>query len=386
MRNNHRLYKFVICALVIASLCGCGTSRELNELGIVIGVGIDKDEASDAVKITAQVVKPGQISSGGKGGGGEEAYANFEQTGRTVFAAIRGITNQSSRKLFFPHNQVLIIGRSAAEDGITKYLDFFMRDPETRLNVYVLVAKDSASEILDTKSKLERVPANSISLMLDTEATSASQEMKVRLKDLKGNLQLKTVAAVAPIIEVTEENGKKTATLNGTAIFKGDKMVGTLDKSEGRGLMWVLDEVKSGIIEVESSGGNLVALESVRAQGEFSSELVDGKVKIKVKIFEEGNIAEDAGTEDLSTLSEVAFLEQQKAEVIKSEVMAAVKKAEELNADIFGFGESVHRKYPKEWISMEDKWDELFPTIEVEVEVEAKLRLVGRINAPSVPK
>ncbi|MFB0920855.1 MAG: Ger(x)C family spore germination protein, partial [Oscillospiraceae bacterium] len=282
MRIDYRLYKIVICVLVFALLSGCWNSRELNDLGIVVGVGIDKGEAENSVKITAQVVKPGQISSGGKngGGGGEEAYANFSETSRTVFAAIRGITNQSSRKLFFPHNQVLIIGKSAAEDGVTKYLDFFMRDPETRLNVYLLVAKESAADVLDTKSKLERVPANSISLMLDTEVRSASQEMGVRLKDFKRGLQLKAVSPVAPMIEITEENGKKAAVLNGMAVFKDDKMVGTLDKSEGRGLMWVLDKVKSGIIEVECSEGHLVGLETVRAQGKFSPELSEGKIKI----------------------------------------------------------------------------------------------------------
>jgi spore germination protein KC len=388
MRINKRLYKLVLCALVIAVLSGCATSRELNELGIVIGVGIDKGDEADTVKITTQVVKPGQVSSGGKsgGGGGEEAYANFEGTGRTVFAAIRGIANKSSRKMFFPHNQVIIIGQDAAKDGVAKYLDFFMRDPETRLNVCVLVAKDTAAGVLEAKSKLERVPANSISLMLDSEAKANSQAMDIRLRNFKESLQLNTVAPVAPIIEVSEENGKELAILNGTAVFKRDKMVGTLDKSEGRGLMWVLGKVKSGIIEVECVEGDLVSLEIVRAQGEFSSELVDGKVKIKVKISEEGNIAEDTGTKDISTLSEVAFLEQQNADVIKSEVMAAVKKAQQLNADIFGFGESVHCKYPKEWTSMENEWDEIFPTVEVEVEVKAKLRLMGRISAPVVPQ
>ncbi|MEA4894808.1 MAG: Ger(x)C family spore germination protein [Oscillospiraceae bacterium] len=387
MKINVRLYRIVICFLACALLSGCWSSHELNELGIVVGVGIDKAE-NDTVKITAQVVKPGLISSGGKSGGGsgDEAYANFEETGRTVFAAIRGITNQSSRKMFFPHSQVLIIGRSAAEDGITKYLDFFMRDPGTRLNVYVLIAQNDATEILDTKSKLERVPANSISLTLETEFRAASQEMDIRLRDFKERLQLKTVAPVAPMIEVSEENGKKTAELNGTAVFKGDKLAGTLDKSESRGLMWVLGKVKSGIIEVECCEGNLVSIEIIRAKGEFSPELADGKVKIKVKVFAEGNIGEDTGTKDLSDLTQVAFLEQRGAEVIKSEIMAAFKKAKELDADVFGFGESVHQRYPKEWVSLEDKWDEIFGEIEVEAEVEMKLRLMGRINAPAVPQ
>ena len=58
MRINDRLYKIIICFLAVALLSGCWNSRELNELGIVVGVGIDKGEADNSVKITAQVVKP----------------------------------------------------------------------------------------------------------------------------------------------------------------------------------------------------------------------------------------------------------------------------------------------------------------------------------------
>ena len=388
MKTGSRMIKTVLCFLIIVCLCGCGSSRELNDLGIVLGVGIDKDVESGTVQITAQVVKAGEISSSGKKNGGSEgkAYVNFKDTGNTVFAAVRDITTQSSRKLYFPHSQVLILGRSAAEDGVTKYLDFFMRDPETRLNVYILVARDSAEGVLDTEPQLEKTPANMIFRLVEGEAKSTSQAMAVRLRDFKDSLMVKTNAPVAPIVEISDDGDQKTAKINGTAVFKGDRMVGELDKIEGRGLLWVLGKVEGGIIETTSSQGNWVSLEIVRAKGSFSTELVNGKVKITITILEEGNIGEQAGPENLTTLSEVAFLEKQKGEVIKNEVLAAIQKAQELDADIFGFGESIHHKYPKEWTAMEDNWDEIFSEIEVEVKVEAKLRLTGRINRPAVPK
>lgn len=387
MKTGSRIIKIILSLMTIVCLCGCMDSRELNELGIVMGVGIDKGDKTEAVKLTAQVIKAGEIApTDQKSGGSGKAYINFEDTGNTIFAAVRDITSQSSRRLYFAHNQVLILGRSAAESGVTKYLDFFMRDPETRLNVYILVARDSAESVLDTDPQLEKVPANTISKLIEGEAKSSSQEMAVKLKDFKDNLMVKTSAPVAPIVEITEDGGKKTAKINGTAVFKGDRMVGELNKTEGRGLLWVLGKVESGIIETTSSKGNWVSLEIVRAKGKFSTELENGKVKVTITISEEGNIGEGSGYEDITSLSEVAFLEKQKCEVIKEEVMAAIKKAKELDADIFSFGESVHHKYPKQWTKMEDQWDKIFPEIEVEVKVDAKIRLSGRIYSPAVPK
>lgn len=66
--------------------------------------------------------------------------------------------------------------------------------------------------------------------------------------------------------------------------------------------------------------------------------------------------------------------------------MAAVVRAQELNADIFGFGEEVRRKHPGQWKNMEDKWDELFPGLEVIPEVDAKIRRTGKITKPAQPK
>lgn len=388
MMIKNRFFKAVICILLLICLSGCWNSRELNALGIVMGIGVDRPDGPEKVKVTAQIVKAGEMAAAESAGGGSKgkAYWNVVNTGNSIFSTLRDMTNESSRKLFFPHNRVLIFGREVAEEGIADHLDFFFRDAETRLNILFFIAEDTAEEIFDVKCELEKVPSESIAKMIDVQAEAASQTMSVKLSDLKFRIMSKTFSPVAPIIETYGSGEEKGVNITGTAVFKKDKMIGRLDKTEGRGLLWVLGKVQSGIIEIKSPENHLVGMEIIRARGEFSPELKDGKVKVKVKIFEEGNLGEQEGPEDLSHPEQIKFLEKQKAEEIKKEVMAAVKKAQELNADIFGFGEAVHKKYPKEWKVMEDKWDEIFPDIEIDVSVETYIRLMGRINKPSIPE
>lgn len=379
--------KTIICALLVVNLGGCWSRHELDTLGIVMGIGLDQPEASDKVKITAQIVKPGDIKSSKQagGGGGAEAFWNVENTGNTVFSALSDLANRSSRKLFFPHNQVLIFGRSLAEKGIRKYIDFFARNPETRVNIFVLVAQGTAGELLNVKPELDNIPATNLAKLVQIEAAAASHTGAVRLREFVLPLMSKTTAPVAPLIEVCGAGEQKAPMIAGTAVFKSDKLIGELGKSEGRGLLWTLGKVKSAIIEVNGPNSHKVSLETIRAHSANEVGVRNKKLFVKVLIREEGNVGEQSGPENLSTRPAIALLEKRKAAVIRSEVMAAVKKAQQLKADVFGFGDAFHRKFPRQWKNWENKWNELFPEIEVKVKVEAKLRLMGKIVKPIAP-
>lgn len=379
------LLNTIICILLIITLTGCWNRRELDTLAVVLGVGVDKLMESGKVQITAQVVKPGEIKTQ-SGEVRTEAFWNVIGTGDTIFGTLRDMTNKSSRKLFFPHNQLLIFGKSTAEEGIQKYVDFFIRDPEPRMNVWVLISQGMAMEILDVKSELEKIPANNIAKLIKGQAAATSQTRAVKLKDLVIGLMSKTTASTIPFIKIVKDGDKKVTTISETAVFKGDKLVGSMDKIEGRGLLWVLGNVKSGIIDVEDSNNDKVSLEIIRASSKVVPEVNNDKISIKVNINEEGNIGEQTGPENLAELREIALLEEKKAEVIRREVMAAVRKAQELDADVFGFGDAIHKKYPEQWKKIEYNWDEIFKNIQVEVDVEAKLRLMGRILKPTVPE
>jgi len=384
------ILKQVVCAVLIMSLCGCWNARELDQLGIVMGLGLDLPaQAPEKVEFTAQLVKPGEIGTtknGGTGSGGSgKAYWNITTVSETVFSAVRELTAQSSRKLFFPHTEALIIGRAAAEAGIGKYLDFFQRDHEVRSKIPIIVSETTAKEVLDVQPELEKIPSANLSELIDQYRKATSEIPESSLTGFTDSYLSETTSAVAPMVKIVQDGDEKTLEVSGTAVFKADKMVGTLDKTEGRGLLWVLGQVESGIIVVRDSQGGTVSAEIIRAKVKVKPVLEDGKILIQVEVIEEGNIGEADGTVDVSELSEVAYLEKRIAEAIRREISAALEKARVLDADIFGFGDAVRREYPRQWEEMEDNWDELFETLEVELKVEANLRLMGKISKPLVP-
>lgn len=383
-----RLLEITVCIILILGMTGCWNSRELDTLSILMGMGLDKPEEPDKVQLTAQIAKPAEIKTSIKESDSDSglAYLNIKSTSDTVFDALRGFTHEISRKVYLPHNQVIIFGRELAEEGVQKYIDFFVRDPETRINVWVMVAGGTAGEILDVKSDFEKIPARNIAAMIEAQKAT-SQTRAVRLIDFLASLMTKTTAPVAPLVQVMEQEGKKLIHISGTAVFKRGKMVGQLDETETRGLLWVVGEVKSGIIKVECpEDSGKVSLEIIRASGKFMPVIKDGKPYFKIDIKEEGNLGAQSCRGNLALPSKIDFLVKEKTEVIKGEVMAAFKKAGELKADIFGFGEAVHQRYPEIWKELEGQWDEVFPELEIEVNVNARLDLTGKINEPAGPE
>lgn len=391
------LYKIIIAVLIIIILTlgttGCWNSRQLPSLGIVMGVGIDRAEDTDGLEVTTQIIKTSELKSSsseeagaGSGGKGAGAYWNVKNSGESSFTTIRDFTHKTSRKLYWPHNQVIILGRSLAEQGVRKYLDFYVRDQETRLDVLILVADDKASKVLDVKSPLEKVPAVGISELMDSQAANSMTSV-IQLNQFVTRLISPTTAPIAPLIQVQGKGDNQELFVSGTAVFKQDKLIGQLNKKETRGLLWVIDKVKSGIIDINCpESTDTVSLEIMRAKSKITSEIIDNQPYIKIKVKEEGNIADQSCTANLGSPDEVAKLEQKKSEAIKDEIESALSKAQKLNADIFGFGEILHQRHPLEWQEMKEDWDKIFPNLEAEILVEAKLRRSGNLGKTIAPE
>ncbi len=388
MKHCGIIASVLLFVFLTLSLSGCWNRRELDTLAIVSGVALDKPKETDQIMITTQIIKPSQIkptSSSGGETGGSSPYFNLTETGTSLFETIRKMTETCSRKLYWPHNHIIIISWDLAEEGIRKYMDLFIRDPEARLLVFILISKGQAKDILEEKPDLKKIPAMEIAEIVKASgATSFAPQ--ITLKDFSERLLSKTTSPVAPIILLTGEGKGKRAHVAGTAVFKQDKLVGELDEIETRGFLWVAGKIKSGIINVEClQGKGQNSLEIIRANKKIIPEIKDGHISITIKIKEEGNLVNQMNNKDLSEPAAWEDLKKRQAAAIEGEIRAALKKAQELNTDIFGFGDSIHKKYPELWKEIEPKWDELFPSLETNVVVDAKLHHPGKLTKPLYP-
>ncbi|MDD5017853.1 MAG: Ger(x)C family spore germination protein [Eubacteriales bacterium] len=390
MRKMGKKLKIVALLLLIClpmlMQAGCG-ARELNELVIVMGIGMDTDtENPDNIKLVAQIVLPNNIgqssSAGGSSGSSEKAYCNVESAAENTFEAIREYTHKVCNKLYIAHNQVFVIGREVAERGIADYLDFFIRAKETRPTTTIVIADTTAAEILDVEAKMNLLPAINVNKLIEAQAEN-SQSREINVQDYVSTMQSETTSFVAPMIHILQEGENQFLSIKGMAVFKEDKMTGELDEDETRGFLWIKGWIESGVINI-TAGDQQVATEIVSAKTELSAEIKDGEIIMNIKITEDGVIATQTGTVNLATLMGIGEIEALVKEEILNELTLALKKAKELNADIFGFGEVLHQHYSKEWEGIREDWDTVFSKVKVNIEIETNISGAGIITEPAL--
>lgn len=394
-----------ICLVLIFFLItlipsGCWNRRELDSLSFVMALGIDKDKTENKITLTAQILKPAEVKApaggGMSGAGSPKGVWVTTSTGKTVFDALHNFTFEAGRELFLPFTRVVVIGEEAARAGVAPLVDMLERDHEFRRNIWVLVAKGKAKNVLEAEHEQEKIPARAIERLIKVSAATSMAPM-VKLNDFLAMMASKSSDPFAAAVEVFEkrrdegdesqEGGEKKEKkvkrikTGGTAVFKKDKLAGWLDNTETRGLLWILGKVRSGIIVIpapEGSRDQEISLEIIRAESKLKPKIEDGNIYMTIEIKEEGNLGEQMVPGDLAKPEKFKLLEEEQAKVIEREVRSALEKAQqEWGVDIFGFGEAVHRAYPKEWEILKKRWDEEFPMVEVEIKVEAKLRRLG---------
>ena len=401
MKNNRYLRMVAAAMLLISfSVCisGCWDSHELNKLAILSGIGFDIDPETGEHLVTYQSIIPSKVKSSTAGsseeqtGGGGISPAVYldHLKGNTWSEPSGNYAAQGNRNLFFPHIQVDILGKEVAKRGVYPLVEYILRLTQGRPNRLLLVAQDKASDILAARDGMEVIPAIGIAGGVKL-AAEFSKYPAISILDFANRLLSKTTAPILPIISIFEETGPDGKKFNkvritGMAVFKGDKMVGELNEQESRGMLWAIDKIKKGFVVVDApDGSGKASLAITRSKSQIIPELTEGKITIHVVIEEQADLTEYNGSKNLDDIL-LKQIEERQAEAIQKEVMAALNKSLALNADVFGFGEAVHRKYKKDWPDLEARWDEIYPSLDVAIKVKTHVNETGDISKAVIPQ
>jgi len=365
-------------------LSGCWNNRDLNEITIVAGLGLDRTE-DGKILLTVQMVEPAAIqstSSGkGKGGGAQPKpvlVASYE--GETVFEAVRGILSIVDKKLFLTTSQVLILGERLSQDGIEEALDYFQRDHEIDYTMDVLAAKDvTPGEILEIETDMDSIPAVYIK-GTSKNTISRGTTKKTMLIDVIKDMGS---SGREPAIGQITKTGEKEVRTEGTAVFRDGKLAGWLDPYETRGYLFAIDKVESAIVNVPADNGK-IAMEIIRSKGKINVTFENGEpAMLTVKVETEANVGEYEGKGRLDSPDDLIKLEQSLSEEIKKEIMMALEKTQkEYSSDIFGFGVYVHKYHPQYWKNAKKDWNDIFGKLPAEIQVDAKIMRTGIIKNP----
>lgn len=365
-------------------LTGCWNNRDLVNINIVAGLGLDRTE-DGKILLTIQVVEPAAIQStvsNNREGNGSQQKPVFvvSYEGETVSEALRGVLAIAGKKMFLSTAQVLIFGERLLQDGIEEVLDFFQRENEMDYGMDILVAKDATpKEILEIETDIDSIPILYIKGTIDNTNLRGTVK-KTILVDLLKDIGER---GIVPVIGGISIAGEKEVRTEGIAVIKDGRLAGWLGQHETMGYMFATDKVKSAIVNVPADNGK-AAIEIIGSKGKVNVVFKNGKpYMLTVKVKTKASVGEYKGKGKLDSPDKLYVLEKNLEEEIKKEIMMTVEKAQkEYSSDIFGFGVYVRKYHPQYWKKVEKDWNDIFSKLPVDIQVTANIMRTGIIKCP----
>lgn len=392
----NRQVLLIITFICVVFLPGCWSQKELTDLALVSALGIDKNKEGKYV-VTFQIVNPNNVAAGKQGSGQTAPVTVYTITGDNLVEASKKAAEKVSRRLYYSHTNLVVISEELAKkEGIMKIFDALERDPEFRTTTPVVIAHQTkAKNILVTLTALDKIPSNKVIKTLEFSEKRWGEFFKVNVQEVIKNLVSPGKEPIISGFEIggSEKEGKKMTDFqnttptriqaSGLAIFKNGKLIDWFHRGEAIGTSFILDKVKATDININWMEENeAIAYEMIRQKTKVSASKEKNKLPvITIDVTAEGDIEELEVPVDISNPDVLVQIEKEVEKKIKKEIETAVHQAQEDKADIFGFGEMVHLKNPKEWKNLKKDWHDIhFPQLEVKVKVDAFVRRTGLRN------
>lgn len=373
-----KLRKIILAGLLsiaIFVVSGCWDMVDIDRRFFVGNIGIDKAAVDDKLKVefTMPIVRKISGEGGQGGGGGGSTIASVSTVSDSIHAAARQMSHRLSRRLFFEHTRVILIGEEAARDGIEGVVNFLSRNTEVNRRGRIMVVKGKAEDALKVKNEYETLLAMYIANIFEN-WTFCSKFIEITIDDFMKSVYSTQGNVLLPRLTP----GKIDVSIGGAAVIKNYKLVGWLDENETLGVNFVLGKVRGGDLTFKQQGEDYPVVMSI-VQISTKTELVEAgtypKFKISPRIV--ADIVETPVDMKIDA-SMIKSLEKDLEEKVNQIILKGVKKLQkEFQVDLLGFGEYLYKYRPGIWEYYREDWENIFPHVEVVVDTKATIRGIG---------
>ncbi|MDQ7794661.1 MAG: Ger(x)C family spore germination protein [bacterium] len=391
-----------LAVLLPLSAAGCWDLEELDDLALVVALGLDTAGPGE-IEAVFQIAVPRNLvaSPGGGGGGGAggsgggpgmDGYETVSVRARDLTEAMAILTTNYARRPTLIHNELLVLGEELARQGVATLLGSLKDLPEFRGNVVAVVARGRASDLLTIRPLVDPRPSRYLEGLV-RQNNAAGQGLVTRVTDILLALDSRSLAPLLPLLERQEAGptgpdprilagAPSKARLVGAAAFRGDAMVGELDLEETRLTLMLRGEGRDGTFTLPDPRDprRPVSVRISRSRPLIGARRpAGGPVEIDVTLRLEAEVVEiggphltSAGRETFRELARglEAWLTPRLDDLVR-------RSQEELRADSFGFGRRVRRTFATlpQWERF--AWEKQYPGATVRVRTEVVFRQDG---------
>lgn len=389
--------KFLLIIIIFAHIfiIGCEGRTEINDLGIVTIMGIDWNEATQEYNVTVNVIKLTPKTEIKKSA--MESNWISSASGKTIYSATQNLRSRSSLELNWAADSVFIVGQEAAKHGLRDIIDYLIRFREIRDTAHVLTTDIEASNMMKALPEENQENQREIESIIRFSDWAMAYVPEIRevytaFNEKKGDIVTGAIFSVkpAPYSQVpTEKIGDKgVASIEGVAIYKSGKFVGFLNKYSTRAYFISknkMNEPHKPVFVLTNPGegqDSKVSVEIINEKSDVNVSL-EGEVTANIKIKLEAEISEMIAVKEQVDERFLNSISKNLNNKVKSEIEVAFKEMQEkFDSDILGIGELIHRKYPNYWKKNKQNWNDIYPKIKFDIQVDSKIKRLGYLINP----
>ncbi|WP_182300160.1 Ger(x)C family spore germination protein [Cohnella cholangitidis] len=377
--------KALIAALFAAclGLSGCWDRQEMDELALVMASGVDLAEDGQ-IEVTLQIAVPTGIPGTLQSGGKKKPVDVISAKGANAFEIISILQQRLSRRLFFGHRAVFVIGEAFARQSVDQTLDALIRLPDSRHNCYILTTQGTtAKEILNTPYSMESIPAIGMKNI-----QSGDFSLDVKIDEFIADLAIEGKMPVTGAISLVPSGNETAFQIDKVAVYRNTMLVGYLSGTDLKAFKMIKDGSKNITITQK------VEAKRLKTKGTATVEILKGKARLRASMrngtphyevfyYATARMTNNDSTLDFSRPRKLLQLESELSDMIRSAIERMLRKLQrEFKSDALGFGTTFHRQYPQQWKHLKRQWNEIYPGVQVDVKARITIERMGRTEAP----
>jgi spore germination protein KC len=369
--------KILILIILLHSLLvsGCWNYIGLDEITIVAGIAIDKNNDNNRYHLSFEII---DLVTSNKEEGVKTTIVESE--GTTIFDAIRNAKKRITNKLYFGNAQIVIISEQIAkEEGILGIVNWLIRDAEPREDLNIVISKEAtAKDLISLKGIGDPITSYEIRESVSRDNKVTASTINIELYKIFNILTSQKEELAIPAFKSVENHDIETVEVDGVAVFYADKLIGYLDSDETKYFLFATNNVQGGILTLDTTKDDKdnISLELVKSKTKATFKEVDSSFKFNISIELDCYLGEDSSQTSSFKDDDIQDLQKEAQKKLDKEVTKIIKKIiEDYNTDILGFGKIIYKKNPKLWEDISGNWKNIIK--DVDIEVKSKIKIVN---------
>lgn len=372
--------KFLI--LLLPLLSGCYNYRELNELGITTAVSIDYKDNN--FYVIAEVINP--IKQQDASSSNNSPFINYNSSSSSLQDAFRKVVLESPRQLYAAQLEIIVLSEEVVNNHLEEVLEYFARDPESRTEIKIIVAKtEDSTKAITLQTLLTSLSSSNIIKSLDLQSKVLGMAYPVTLNELLNMYIDPYLEVVLPSMtlygnyeigdekeNITTSSPKAIVKIDGSTITKDNKILGYLDLEESKILNLINGKLKETIIKMNYYDGYII-FEPNRIKVSRELDIKNNIIKINISGYSKTKeIQSNINAKDQKEIEKLNKALNMELEKKITDTFNSIR--EKYDTDVFGFQELYYRtnyKYFKE--NCTNWYEDIYPKIKLEVKANVRL-------------